>query len=295
MQTAHPNNRSISQTLHEYNDMFNELYQDAKNKLKDKMSTVHDFVSIVVQTMVVLCEQESLHGYQKKEMVLDIAAKLIDDAEATEQEKATLRHYVFYTLGNTIDLFIATAKGYLMLRKAKQKVQVESTKCLHRMHLKTLKKGNKRDVIVGGGGDETTNETTNEMTNDSTNTITMIVPPVDLQQLTDTVYDQLKSMIQNKTVNLSNIVNIASMAMQVIQQYTIVTGSQKKQVVMNVIGRLISEIPMAESDRAILQSVVNVTLDKTIDLIIGIANGDINIMKTIDDGVAWCKKTCCKK
>lgn len=274
------NPRSITQTFHEYNDMFAELYQDAKNKLQDKMSTVHDFVSIIVQTMVVLCEQESLHGYQKKDLVIDIAAKLIDDIEATEQEKATLRHYVFYTLGNTVDLFVATAKGYLMLQKAKQKVQVESTKCLKRMHLKHLKQ-HKRDV-------ELSNESSN---NESTN----IVPPVDLQQLTDTVYDQLKSMIQNKTVNLSNIVNIASMAMQVIQQYTLVSGAQKKQVVMNVIGRLIAEIPMAESDRAILQSVVNVTLDKTIDLIIGIANGDINIMKTIDDGVAWCKKTCCKK
>lgn len=280
------NPRSITQTIHEYNDMFAELYQDTKNKLQDKMSTVHDFVSIIVQTMVVLCEQESLHGYQKKDLVIDIAAKLIDDIEATEQEKATLRHYVFYTLGNTVDLFVATAKGYLMLQKAKQKVKIESTKCLKRIHLKHLKQ-HKRDVELSNN--ESTN---NELSN---NELSNIAPPVDLQQLTDTVYDQLKSMIQNKTVNLSNIVNIASMAMQVIQQYTLVSGAQKKQVVMNVIGRLIAEIPMAESDRAILQSVVNVTLDKTIDLIIGIANGDINIMKTIDDGVAWCKKTCCKK
>lgn len=261
----HKKERSFITALDEYNQIFVEVYQ----QMSEKLSSIRDFVSIITNTMVLLNNQTQLHGYQKKEMVLDLAAKLIEDMNVSEEEKTVLRHYVFSTLGNTVDLFIATAKGYLMLKKAKENMD---KKCIGGKCFSKKMTTVKRDMVVES-----------------------VIAPIDISQLTNDIYEQLKKIVQNKTINSSNIIQIATVAMQLIQQYMNIPGAQKKQIVMDVVSRLINEIQMNESDRDILRSIVSMTLDKTIDLVIGIANGDIDILKIIDDGIVFCKKTCCSK
>lgn len=269
----------IQEYFQEYNELFTELHGKLVVRLKGKLNDVNNFVDFVGAAMQLLTEEAvSLHGYQKKELVIDLVKKVVESMTVSDEEKETLKKFVLPTLDNTIDLFIAAAKGYFFLKNAEQDIDDACTKCQARCvgkcsgcrHTqKKERKAIKEEVIVRNEDGQ-----------------------VDVAALSNIVYDKLKTMITHKQVSIAGIIGIVTLAMQLVQQFAGVSGKDKKIIVISVITRLFDEIQMSDDDRFALKAIVATTLDHTIDFVIAIASGEIDLMGVVEDTVARCKIMC---
>lgn len=273
---------NIQEYCEEYNELFTELYNKLIARLKDKLGDVNNFVAFVGEAICLLTDEAvAIHGYQKKEMVIDLVKGVVEDMAIPDEDKAALKKFVFPTLDNTIDLFIAVAKGYLYLKKVEDVVEEECAKCTARCagrcrgckKEETTAKSATRELVAPRNGEGM----------------------VDVTELSNIVYDKIRGMITHKTVTIINIIGIVTLTMQLVQQFAGVEGADKKKIVINVINRLVKEIPMSDEDRVAVQAIVATTLDKTIDFVIAVANGEIDLLGMVEDGVARCKTMCgCK-
>ena len=68
----------IQEYFQEYNELFTELHGKLVVRLKGKLNDVNNFVDFVGAAMQLLTEEAvSLHGYQKKELVIDLVKKVV--------------------------------------------------------------------------------------------------------------------------------------------------------------------------------------------------------------------------
>lgn len=271
----------IQQYCEEYNQLFTELYNRLVANLKDKLDDTKNFTSFIVAAMQLLTsEAVALHGYQKKELVIDLVKGVVDNMTISEEDKTTLKNFVFPTLDNTIDLFVAAAKGYLFFKKVGDKVEEGCNKCFAKCAGKCS--GCKKTEAPKAQKAPERN---------------LVVPrteegAVDVTGLSNVVYDKLRGLITHKQITIANIVGIVTLAMQLVQQFAGVEGADKKKIVINVITRLVHEFPMSEADKAAVEAIVATTLDKTIDFVVAVANGDIDLLGIVEDHVARCKAMC---
>jgi hypothetical protein len=200
----------------------------------------------------------------------------------SEEDRTQLKASIYPTLGSTIDLFIAVAKGYLFLQKIDDKIDAECAKCHAKCGGSKCGGCQKNKVITLRSGEALLEA---PQTPDGA---------IDVTFLSNQVYDELRGMITHKQVTPESIIGIVALAMQLVQQFAGVAGADKKKIVMNVITKLINEIPMEDGLRSTLQMILSTTVDKTIDLIIGVASGEIDLIKIVQDGVAKCKLMCKK-
>jgi hypothetical protein len=249
-------------------------------RVKDKLNDAKNFSDFVVEAIVLLKEEaHTLHGPDKKEMAIDLVKSVVENMEISDEDKAELKAKVFPTLGNTVDVLIAAAKGYLFLQKVEDAVCAKCTAKCGGGKCSGCKKADTNAKSFRSG----------EATLESPQTAEGVV---DVTALSNTVYDELRAMITHKQVTPEGIIGIATLAMQLVQQFAGVSGADKKKIVINVVTKLIDEIPMGDGPKAALKMVLNTTLDKTIDLIIGVASGEIDLIGTVKDGVAQCKTMC---
>jgi hypothetical protein len=281
--SEHANRLVSAQDIQEYFDEYNKLFTELHNKLvsriKDKLDHADNFIEFVGTAIQLLSEEAvSLHGFQKKELVIDLVKGVVEAMDVTEEEKEKIRKSVFPTLDNTVDLFIAAAKGYMFLRKAEQHIEDACSRCQARCIGKCSGCRHKTNKV------KTAEEVLEAPRNEEGG--------VDITGLSNVVYDKLRSLITHKQVTISSIIGIVTLAMQLVQQFAGVSGEDKKKIVISVINRLIEEFPMSDEDRLAIKAVVATTLDKTIDFVIAIANGEIDLLGVIEDTVARCKLMC---
>jgi hypothetical protein len=272
----------IQKYCQEYNELFTDLFNKLLVRVKDKTDDVHNFIVFVSEAIKLLSDEAvELHGYQKKEMVIDLVKGVVETMPIDDEDKEKLKCFVFPSLDNTIDLFIAAAKGYLFLQKVEDKIEEGCAKCQAR---------------CGGGQCIGCRKASHQEKKKGVNT--SLAAPRDgegavlVENLTTVVYDRLRGMITHKQVTVSNIVAIVTLAMQLVQQYVTLTGQQKKYIVIHVINKLVAEIPMSDDDRLAVQALVSTTLDKTIDYVISVATGEVDLLGQIEETVGRCKAMC---
>lgn len=275
---------SIKEYFQEYNELFTELYNKLVVRVKDKLGDAKNFSDFVIEAIVLLKEEaHTLHGPDKKDLAIDLVESVVDSMTISDEDKAELKAKVFPTLGNTIDLFIAAAKGYMFLQKIDDAVDDACAKC-------TSKCG-------GGKCSGCKKADANAKSLSRTGEATLEAPQsaeggVDVTALSNVVYDELRGMITHKQIGVANIISIVTLAMQLVQQFAGVPGADKKAIVINVINRVVAEIPMSDADKAAVQAIVSTTLDKTIDFVVAVANGEIDLLGIVEDHVARCKAMC---
>lgn len=272
--------QNIEEYCQKFGEVFEDVYQEVTTELKDKLNDSKAIVDFLVAAMKAVSKHGELHGFDKKEMVRDVVDKVIDDMTIDEKEKDELKHNVSPYLDHTVEVLIAASKGHLFLKKVKDEI-IESASDVY-------------ENTTGCGCFKNNNKKINKNT---TRNVPIESGAVD--DLGVIIYEKLRKMITTKHVTLNNIISIVGIVMQLIQQYPTLTGPQKKQIVKNVIYRLIKEIPISDADRLAVQGFLDGTLDKTIDYIIAVANGEIDligqVVEIVDNISEKCSGCCGKK
>ena len=286
--SQHANKMLSAEDIKEYYKEYNQLFTELKNKLvtrvKNKLDDAKNFSTFVISAIVLLKEEaHTLHGPDKKDLAIALVESIVDNMTISDEDKAELKANAFPTLGNTIDLYIAAAKGYLFLQKVQDSVDDGCAKCTAKCSggkCKGCKKTETKSIRSIRSGEATVEA---PQTAEGA---------VDITALSNIVYDELRGMITNKQVSLGSIINIVTLTMQLIQQFAGVKGGDKKLIVISVINRVVAEFPMSDSDRAAVQAIVATTLDQTIDFVVAVANGEIDLLGIVEDHVSRCKAMC---
>lgn len=111
------------------------------------------------------------------------------------------------------------------------------------------------------------------------------------------VYDKVKSMIVNKTFSLSNWITLVTLAMEVVEKVPQLHGIEKRNLVVDLVAKLVTEIPMSEDDRAAVSAIIRTTLPSIIDAIVQGTLGQIavNIAEEVAEQTNKCLAKCQKK
>lgn len=265
--------QDIEEYCQKFSEVFEDIYDDVKKYAKDRFNDADNLIDFLMVAMRTVAKHGELHGFDKKELVRDVVNQAIVDMTISDEDKDELRHKVAPYLDHTVEVMIAAAKGYLFLQKVKDELAEQAgdlKECCQGCCLRCKKQEPKiytlSSVPTEGGVDD----------------------------LGVIIYEKLRKMISTKHVTINNVISIVGIAMQLVQQYPTLQGAQKKQIVKNVIYRLIDEIPMSEIDKMAVKAFLNSTLDKTIDYIISIANGEIDLLGEIEKVVDKCSVLCAK-
>jgi len=75
------------------------------------------------------------------------------------------------------------------------------------------------------------------------------------------------------------------------------SGPEKKALVLDVLARLIDELPMQDDDKALLKTLILTVIPSTIDVIVSSSLGQfaLNLYEQAEEEVAGCFAKCTKK
>lgn len=113
----------------------------------------------------------------------------------------------------------------------------------------------------------------------------------------DEVYGKIKGMIANKQFNAANWISLVTMSMEMVETIPHLTGHQKRELVVDLVTKLVGEIPMAESDRQLVQTILATALPVMIDVICDSSLGEyaINLIDDAQEKCHGCIAKCTKK
>ena len=219
------------------------------NKFFEKIEhTADNFTELLVKAMeeVEVWANEMkgkivIHGIQKKEIVV---ALLQTFADKFDEGKDLVILQIDFIMDKLIDIFVAAARGQLNLA-----IEISKSCCCIRAPSK-----NKAKRIM----------------------------PKDISEveaISDDIFKQVKESIVGRHFTANTFISLVTLVMQFVEKSLNATGPEKKQIAMNVIHKLILEIPMEDSHRTIVTTIVNTTLPTTIDFIISAANGEFDFSK----------------
>lgn len=265
--------QNIEEYCQKFGEVFQDVYDEVKRAVNDKLHDTSCVVDFLIAAMVAVTKYSELHGLDKKELVHDVVYKVVDDMTIDEEEKTQLKNQIAPYLGPTIEILICAAKSRLFLEKFDD-VEGDAEDVYNGCYKGCLPKAKSKAKSVKRKGKSV---------------------PIEsgaIEDLGVIIYDKLRGMIANKHIDISNIMTIVAFTMQLVQQYPTLEGIQKKLIVKKVIYRLINEIPLSEGDRAAILILLNGTIDKTIDYIIAIANGEIDLIGQLVEVVGKISTSC---
>ena len=103
-----------------------------------------------------------------------------------------------------------------------------------------------------------------------------------LQAIVDALYDQIKERIVLKDIKASNAMLLLTFTMAAVEKQKQLSGPEKKEVVVSLVGRLVGEIPGDIEDKLALQAAVELILPPLIDTLVAATRGKLDLNK---DGV----------
>lgn len=111
------------------------------------------------------------------------------------------------------------------------------------------------------------------------------------------VYDKIKQMILNKTFTSANWISLVVMAMELVEALPKLKGVEKRNLVVDLVTRLVQEVPMPEHDRILLTSLLASSLPPIIDTIVQGSLGQlaINVVQDAHDATKKCLARCKKQ
>jgi hypothetical protein len=237
-----------------HSELFDTLYNAFKNNVSQIEHSEENFMDFLIKAMECVEHfsnslKEKIHGLEKKELVKDILHKFLHEFDKDSGELHNMLDAIEIFVDKVIDVLVSAAKGQLHFNEAVK--LMKHTCCAKPLPQQRIIKKPK-DIA-------------------------------EMQTLMDIIYNEVKESIVNKTFGLNNVVVLITIVMQVVEKVKTLTGPEKKEVVITVIKRLLSEIEMA--------------LGKTIDYIIMAANGELDFGKMIEQAKSSFKTmfSCCFK
>jgi hypothetical protein len=274
----------IEEYCQKFAEVFEDVYEEVSEFAKDKFDDASNLVDFLMEAMKAVGKHGELHGFDKKELVNDVVHKVIDDMTISFEEKDELRHKVAPHIGNIVEVMVAAAKGQLFLKKVGDKLEDYGDDVADSC----------QKCCAGCGSGCKPKPQPQSVAPRSNVAKDVPIESGAVDDLGVIIYEKLRKMISTKHVTLANIISVVGIIMQLVQQYPTLLGEQKKQIVKNVIYRVIAEFPMTETDRLALKGFLDGTLDKTIDYIIAVANGEIDIIGQVIDAVDKISESCAR-
>jgi hypothetical protein len=126
-----------------------------------------------------------------------------------------------------------------------------------------------------------------------------------MDKLVDNIYDRIKAkyhIFEDRKVDLAEVVDIIGAIMEIVEAFKAtdgpLNGTQKKDIVIDVMARLADDLPMDSTKRVIVNSFVDYILPFVIDKIIQASKGELDINKKIEEAKkasSWCCGLICRK
>jgi len=124
-----------------------------------------------------------------------------------------------------------------------------------------------------------------------TNVVQDAIATVDVSKynlnIFDELYAKIKGMIANKEFNAGNWISLVTMSMEMVETIPHLTGHQKRELVVDLVTKLVGEIPMAEEQRKLVQSILSTALPVIIDVVCDSSLG-VYAINLIDDAQQKC-------
>lgn len=117
-----------------------------------------------------------------------------------------------------------------------------------------------------------------------------------VDELVDEVYGTVKSGFRSRVTpdNVVVLITEAMMAVERIQQsyekFHALSGPAKKDVVLEVLERLVSELPVGRAEKDAIVSAVNLLAPSVIDTIVSASKGQFDLNATVERAGACCRK-----
>ena len=84
-----------------------------KKSLTDKKISISNVVNVIVKTVAIVEKYKCLNGMEKKNLVIKVISRLIDDSKLNEDDQKSLMEIVEKTGYQIIDAIIFVSKGKL--------------------------------------------------------------------------------------------------------------------------------------------------------------------------------------
>lgn len=106
----------------------------------------------------------------------------------------------------------------------------------------------------------------------------------------DKVYIEIKKSIENKTLSASNLIVIVTELIPIVEKIIKhdKPGQYKKDLLLNVLEMVIKDSKLEDDQKNNLLVVVNTVIPPTVDAMIAIARGRLNIGKKIKNNFKCC-------
>lgn len=118
--------------------------------------------------------------------------------------------------------------------------------------------------------------------------VAVVEPTIDTHSaLFNEIYDKIKAAVIGRTINASNLASIAVTAMQIVEAYPKLLGYQKKELVINIICKIIVDLPVTDDTEMLLLSTAKAVLPMLIDTVVAAANGQLTL-QTIEEKAKGC-------
>ena len=126
----------------------------------------------------------------------------------------------------------------------------------------------------------------------STEDVKLVVKNFPIERIHD-LYDKIKVLIEGKKLDATNIVSITTNAMIFVEAYNDISGIQKRELIIHIIGLIIKDTVDDYEEKFVLQNIVRLTLPSIIDTIINVDKKKIQIK--VKKGCSRLFSCCTKK
>lgn len=97
-----------------------KLYTEIMNVIEKNNIEITDIVGVTINMMKIVDKYKNINGVQKKNLILHILGKLIDDKIEDEQLVNNLKFIINMTMPFVIDTFISIDKRELIIKMKKR-------------------------------------------------------------------------------------------------------------------------------------------------------------------------------
>ena len=257
---------------------FDNLFENLLIKVKDVIGDATNTTTFVIEAMKIVRDNcKDLHGFEKKDLVMDLLYKIVERMPVEEEDRQHLLDNVVPSMENFIEMICNAAKGYLIIKERVEEAAENQRACCTGLFRRLRPSESNKPKGAA-----------------ATKKIFLRATEEDAVNM---IYDRIRESVVNKHITISNIFIIVSSTMKIVEEFGGFTGAQKKTLVITVIKKVIREIPnITDEDRMAIDLVVDTTVDKAIDYIVAAANGELEILKQVEAIVdKCCPNGCCAR
>lgn len=119
----------------------------------------------------------------------------------------------------------------------------------------------------------------------------------EVQSTVNIVFENIKASIVGKSFNVTTFMLLIPRCMEAVEDFPELTGAEKKALVLDVLSKLIDEIPLKDEDRALLKTLILNVIPTVIDTVVASSLGQfaLNIYEEVEEEVKAHCGPCFKK